>query len=326
MLQIRLDKQAGDPAGVAPSAGPYLLADGSDGDVHFVVNPQYAFPGTQHPSEIVERYFSTSEEAISALRRGDIDVIDSLFPDDAARLKSDESLRVVAYDLPTIHVLIPSYNNPFTADQTFRRALLYGIDRQSILDTEVLGNNSIVGCQVISGPFPVGTRDHDPLAYAYDQRIPAQSYYPRLASILKTLAHRGLREMAGKRDVEIPSEIKLVIGFPGNQIARVACQAMSQYLQVIGIECELRELPPGMSTDPTGEVDLLYVQVAMWEPVIDARGCWPRLVCRRWAMNTWVWLCGALMPPRIGARHASDYTSCTALSTNRLPSYHCGRQ
>ena len=80
-----------------------------------------------------------------------------------------------------------------------------------------------------------------------------------------------MKEIAKKRDEEIPNETKLVIGFPGNQIARVACQAISQYLQVIGIECELRELPPGMSDDPTGEVDLLYVQVAMWEPVIDAR-------------------------------------------------------
>jgi hypothetical protein len=30
-------------------------------------------------------------------------------------------------------------------------------------------------------------------------------------------------------------------------------------------------LPPGVTADPTGAIDLLYVQVAMWEPVIDAR-------------------------------------------------------
>ncbi len=197
--------------------------------------------------------------------------IDYLFPDDAARLKNDDSLNVVPYALPTIHVLVPSYSNPFTANQTFRRALLYGIDRRTILDTEVLGNSKIAGCQVISGPFPLGTRDNDPLAYAYDTRIAPQPYYPRLASILKVLAHRELREIAKKRNEEIPDEIKLVIGYPGNQITRVACQAIAQYLQVVGIECELRELPPGMSTDPTGEVDLLYLQVAMWEPVIDAR-------------------------------------------------------
>lgn len=271
MLQLRLDVNATDPDAVRPSEGPYMLAEAPDDDVHFVTNPRYPFPAKNHPSEIVERYFATSEDAISALRRGDIDVIDYLFPDDAVRLQGDETLSVVPYALPTIHVLIPNYNNPFLANQTFRRAVLYGINRQAILESEVLGNNRISGCEVISGPFPIGTRDNDPLAYAYDSRIAPRAYYPRLASILKTLAHRSLREMAKKRDEEIPSEIRLVIGYPGNQIARVACQAITQYLQVIGVECELRELPPGTSDDPTGEVDLLYQQVAMWEPVIDAR-------------------------------------------------------
>ncbi len=32
----------------------------------------------------------------------------------------------------------------------------------------------------------------------------------------------------------------------------------------------MKELPPGASTDPTGECDLVYLEVAMWEPVIDA--------------------------------------------------------
>ncbi len=271
MLQIRLDVQSDDPQAMLPSDGPYVRAESPDDDVHFVVNPRYPFPSSGHPAEIVERYFTTSEDAIAALRRGDVDIIDYLFPDDAVRLGSDEALDMVPYALPTIHVLVPSYKNPFTANQTFRRALVYGINRQLILKAEILGNNEIRGCQVVSGPFPVGTRDNDPLAYAYDSRIQPRSYYPRLSSILKTLAHRSLREMAKKREEELPAEIKLVIGYPGNQIARVACQSIAQYLQVVGIQCELRELPPGVTDDPTGEVDLLYMQVAMWEPVIDAR-------------------------------------------------------
>ncbi len=246
MLQIRLDKRSDDPKKLSPGEGPYRLAESPDDDLHFVANPLYPFPGQGHPSEIVERYFATSEEAIAALRRGDIDVIDYLFPDDAARLKNDESLTVVPYALPTIHVLMPNYNNPFTANEMFRRALLYGIDRPRILNTEILGNNKIAGCQVISGPFPLGTRDNDPLAYAYDTRIAPHAFYPRLATILKSLAHRQLREMAKKRNEEIPDQIKLVIGYPANQVARVACQAIAQYLQVVGIECELRELPKGM--------------------------------------------------------------------------------
>jgi ABC-type transport system substrate-binding protein len=155
--------------------------------------------------------------------------------------------------------------------QTFRRALVYGINRQVILSSELLGNRDLPGCEVISGPFPPGIRDNDPLAYAYDERIDARSWYPRLASILVTLARRELKEIAAKRDEEFTAEAKLVLGYPGNEVARVACQSIAQYLQPIGIEIELLELPQGMSFDPEGRVDLLYQQVAMWEPVIDAR-------------------------------------------------------
>ncbi len=78
MLQIRLDKTSDDPDALSPGDGPYLLADTQDEDLHFVANPHYPFPGKENPSEIVERYFATSQDAVSALRRGDIDV-DRLF-------------------------------------------------------------------------------------------------------------------------------------------------------------------------------------------------------------------------------------------------------
>jgi hypothetical protein len=271
MLQIRLDATSPELSAPSPSDGPFALVGSDDRDLHFVANPRYQFAYDNHPSEIVERYFETSEEAVGSLRRGDIDVVDFLFPDDAARLVGDATLRVVPYALPTIHVLVPNHQKLFTANQTFRRALVYGINRQAILETEVLGNQKVAGCQLISGPFPVGTRDNDPLAYAYDQRIVPRSYYPRLASILNTLARRELKEKARKRGEDVPPETRIVLGYPGNQLARVTCQAISQYLAVVGITCELRELPPGADADATREMDLVYRQVAMWEPVVDAR-------------------------------------------------------
>ncbi|MFO7905404.1 MAG: ABC transporter substrate-binding protein, partial [Pirellulaceae bacterium] len=272
MLQFQLDKvDAADSKAIGPGEGPYRKVDSADGDddVHFVANPDYPFPGTRHPAEIVERCFETSEDAIAALRRGDIDAIDCLFPGDVGRLRDeeDETFQVLSYALPTIHVLVPSDENPFTANPVFRRALLYGIDRKRILENDILGNQAMAGCQVISGPFPIGTGKHDPLAYAYNEAIEPRGYYPRLALVLKTLAHRSLREAAEKRDETIPREIKLKIGFPGNEAARVACQAISQYLDVVGIECELVDVS---KTQP-GDIDLRYMQVAMWEPVVDAR-------------------------------------------------------
>jgi tetratricopeptide (TPR) repeat protein len=271
MLQVPLMGAPGAAVGSRPSDGPYLPKADDDGDTHFLVNPQFTFAGESHPSEVVERYFKSSQDALTALMRGDIDIVDYLFPADAAMLRGSDRFTVEPYALPTIHALVPVSDNPWLTSQTFRRALVYGINRQVILSSELLGNRTLPGCQVISGPFPPGIRDNDPLAYAYDERISARSWYPRLASILVTLARRELKEIAAKRDEEFTEDTKLVLGYPGNEVARVACQSIAQYLQPLGIEIELLELPQGMSVDPEGRADLLYLQVAMWEPVIDAR-------------------------------------------------------
>jgi len=270
MLQLPLDTAPPSAAAPGPGDGPFVCVDGADNDLHFVARSGYKFASDRYPREIVERHFGTMEEAVGALQRGDIDAVDCLFPDDATRLTQVETLRVVPYALPTIHVLVPNHQKTFTANHTFRRALAYGIDRQSILDTEILGNQKVTGCQVISGPFPIGTRDNDPLAYAYG-RVPTRTYNPRLASILHVLARRELTERASKRGETVPAETKIVIGYPDSQFARVTCQAIGQYLSLIGVACELRELAPGAESEATQDVDLMYRQVAMWEPVVDAR-------------------------------------------------------
>ena len=62
-----------------------------------------------------------------------------------------------------------------------------------------------------------------------------------------------------------------MLGYPASQVARVTCQAISQYLSVVGINCELRELPAGGRRRMRSRDWLVYRQVAMWEPVVDAR-------------------------------------------------------
>ncbi len=270
LLQVRLTPPGSISDAVAGS-GPFLGAASQDADVHFTANPRQKFPTENYPRELVERYFESTDAAVDALRKGEVDAVDFLFPDDAARLEGDPNIQVLQYALPTIHVLVPNHDKVFTGNQTFRRALTYGIGRQAILDAEVLGKRQVPGCQLISGPFPLGIRENDPLAYAYDQRIAPRPYDPRLGTILVTLARRELEEVAKKRGTQVPAENKLILSYPRNQLARVSCQAIGQYLKVIGVECELRELPPGASVDVTGESDLVYMQVAMWEPLTDAR-------------------------------------------------------
>ena len=244
--------------------------------VHYVANPYNRVPLARvddqfvPPAEIVERLYENSEKLVAALRRREVDVVDHLLPSVAATLKGEPGIEVVAYSQPTVHMLLPNYNKPFTSSELFRRALVFGIRREAILKELILRKNHVPGCEVISGPFSRGMSDDDPLSYGYDQTIMARGYSPWLAVTLAKLAARRLKEVAELKGEKPPTFSKLLLGHPADETARLACQAIKFQLDAIDFTTELKEFPPGQTRDPDGECDLVYARVAMWEPIVDA--------------------------------------------------------
>ena len=79
--------------------------------------------------ELVERRFDTVAQAVAALKRGDVQVVDRLNPWTLPSLRADPHLVVQSYAMPLVHCLIPNVRRPLLGDRTFRRALAYGIQR-----------------------------------------------------------------------------------------------------------------------------------------------------------------------------------------------------
>ncbi len=218
---------------------------------------------------IVERFHPEPRDAINALRKGKIDIIDRVLPTDAARLKEDPSFVVGTYGLPSIHVLVPNTENPFLANRTFRRALVYGINREVILHKGLLNGEKIDGCRVLTVPFPAGVTENDPSAYAYNARIRLRDYDPVVAAILLRLAEHQLATAADMKEEPAPELDELVIAHPPFELPRFVCKQIQTQLEAVEIKCSLRELPPGRVDDPNGEYDLLYLELSMREPLVD---------------------------------------------------------
>ncbi len=227
-------------------------------------------PVDGQPIEIVESLYDDPKKAIADLVRGNIEVIDRLFPADAALLSRDRNIKVEAYALPMVHMLVPVSDHPFVSDRDFRRALLYAVNRQAILDGEILGGARSADSQLISGPFPIGQGDNDPLSYAYNKAIPPIPYDPRLAQLLLILTKQKLSAMATKANLEIPVLTPIRIGVPDYESAKVAGQAFVQQWAVLGIPGELVVLKSDQRNDAEKPIDLLYVSAALWEPATDA--------------------------------------------------------
>jgi hypothetical protein len=270
---LRVAQQVEPPGEEAlPSGnGRFTMAARSPAEVRFVVK---GFRRGAPLAEISERTFASTQQGMAALRRGDIDVLERVPPAEALRMRdnpADARLQVQPYALPTVCLLVPNTaKNPYLAQRDVRRAIEFALDRPTMLSRELLAGREVPGCQVVSGPFPIGGSENDPLGYAYDAAIRPRPYDPRLAKLLVAVAKKQVADLAKKRAEAPPAWAPLVFGHPATETARVSCQTVAAYLKVVGIDCTLQEFPPGETRDVQGQCDLVYVEIAIWEPVVDA--------------------------------------------------------
>ncbi|MEM1067413.1 MAG: ABC transporter substrate-binding protein [Planctomycetota bacterium] len=269
-LQIMVDGswfggQAGSPTGA------YRRDVVEDDLVRYVLTDAPETP-TQ-PREIVEIRTKSGSDAVSMLLQGRVDVLDQLFPADAVRLSRSKKIKVVNYPLPTVHMLVPCSDHPFLAERTFRRALVYGTNREDILKGELLENLESEGCRVLSGPFPAGLELNDPLGYAYDTNIVPRRYEPPLAKLLIAMNEKQMKSMAERRKEEMPEMRPIRLAYPADNLSRVACEAIRSQWQLLDLKVELVEFEVGKTFPDPGEdiADIAYVSAAVWEPVLDAR-------------------------------------------------------
>jgi len=250
---------------------PYRRETDTGGETRFLKQSDYYLARPTQPFEILEVPYSDGAAAREAFRSGEADIIDRVFPADIAALSSLSGVRVGEYTSPSIHMLIPNLKRPFPASRTFRRAVTYGINRSLILRRDILGDRSIDGCRLISGPIPVGRDNEDPLGFGYDEEIALRPYEPSLALALFEVAKRELITRAGRMGEPVPEVTALRILHPPADIPRAACAAVAQQLATIGIAAEAIEMRAGQVRPDVDDWDLYYADVVMDEPLFDVR-------------------------------------------------------
>lgn len=182
---------------------PFLPTDreGSDGPYQIVrVEPERVLygPNTQaikQQSEsvrnqplLVEKLQADPTRGTELLMSGSIDVLDRVFPGELLRLQQAAGIEVRRYQIPSVHWLIPNPRNEWTKNQAFRRGLLYAIDREKLVRQVLTNDQELDGYQVISGPFPVGMDESDPLMYANNFKIRPVPYSQDLGAVFVQMA------------------------------------------------------------------------------------------------------------------------------------------
>ncbi len=254
-----------------PSNGPYVMAEQTDNVMVYHRNAAYPdLEQAQHP-QIIEWRYATPSQAVSALIAGEVDVVDRINLADMRRLEENASISIGSYIVPTVHMLVPNIRNDFTADRSFRNGLQQGINRELILNEVICGGNEINGCEVISGPFPIGTEENDQLSYAYNLKVLPQPYNELLGMVLarvvfETQVNSLIKQGVKNPTLEIPT---IVLAFPVDEVAELACINIQQMWSSMGLNVVLRELEDGVVIPPDDRWDFLYHQMSMQEPLTD---------------------------------------------------------
>ncbi len=131
---------------------------------------------------------------------GSLDVLDRVFPQELVRLQRNPEIEVRRYQIPSVHWLIPNQRNDWVKNQVFRRGLLYSIDRQKLVGQILTNDQDLEGYQVISGPFPVGMDESDPLMYANNFKIRPVPYSRDLGAVFIKMAASQIQALNRRKE------------------------------------------------------------------------------------------------------------------------------
>ncbi|MGH9067232.1 MAG: ABC transporter substrate-binding protein [Acidimicrobiales bacterium] len=180
--------------------GPYVFQSYRPNySVSLARNPTYwgTKPGV---AKVTFRYFSSANAENSALKSGQVQVIDNLEnPQDAAQFKANSSFKVIAG--PTNGKIQMTLNNAAgpLSKQAVRQAISYATDKQAILKTVAAGYGTVIGSDDVPGdpwylPSLAGKYPYNPTKA---KKLLAGAGYPNGFSATLVLPPYGYASGAG---------------------------------------------------------------------------------------------------------------------------------
>ncbi len=226
-VQRLRDNYAQAPVGT----GPFMFEKWEDNDLHLVRNPDYkwapSFMNHQGPAYLDRLVWKTIPEAVTrmiALQRGDVTAVHFPSLDQVPDYKKNANFQVFRKDTPGHPKSMPiNIKASPTDDLRVRQAILYGVDRQKVIDLVQFGN-----AEVAYGPFTRLTPFYNP---------GVKKFYPYSKSkAIEMLESSGWRAAGSGTRTKGGQRLRLqMIGFASgvNQQLGEVVQAM---LQELGFE------------------------------------------------------------------------------------------
>ena len=192
------------------------------------------YTGRPFIDQIVFHYYETAEAAYQAYQEGDLLGINYVDPQLLPAVLSDPTLNVYSARLPSLSLVLLNLDNaekPFFQETQVRQALMYGVNRQWIVDEFLGGQATIADSPILPG------------SWAYNESQPHIPYDSDTAvSLLKQAGYTIPAEGGQVRSKEgISLEFELI--HPDDALHTQIAQSIRDNWAQIGVQVTLVAVP-----------------------------------------------------------------------------------
>ena len=157
--------------------GPFVVARKNISEEVFVSRVSDQKATRFQIREIAEQTYPNAAEALRAAVRGHATLVEHVPPFELPKVRAFSPWLVARrYAVPRVHFLALDFRNPVIRNRSLRRALVYAVNRFSILEDDLLEEEAVESDRVLSGPFRYES-------YAADTSITPHPYDPLAARV-----------------------------------------------------------------------------------------------------------------------------------------------
>jgi peptide/nickel transport system substrate-binding protein len=244
------------PSGAAKLAGVLASEKAPSG----VPNGRRAQPADVSKKMAVKRIREVrllpGQSAVSALRRGDVSLIEHVPPDQVVGLAASPEIKVAQYARPVVHFLALDGRNKALRSRALRRGLSYAVDRKALLEDYVIRRAATALDVVSDGPFPKGS-------YADAPGVKPLESHMWLAKMLVAAARKEMNNAPIKLNLEYPSipEVRSIV-------PRLADAFRQAGVEIVPIELPYSQLEGELRSGR--RFDLAFRVLKCEEPILEA--------------------------------------------------------
>ena len=235
---LNLEQIVDHPFNLAPvGTGPFQfdklsVTDGQISEVHLKPFDNY-FDGRAYLEQINFRYFASDQAALAAYISGELDGISTVSEQTLPGVLAQDDLNLYSAQQSRLSMVFLNHANadkPFLKDENIRKALMYAINRQGIIDQVLKG-------QAVLAEGPIMTN-----SWAYYPTQESWKYDPDLAKqIINGLGVQ--KDESGYMVTKDGAQLALVLLTEDDENHRTMAEIVKQNWGVLGIAVEVQPLP-----------------------------------------------------------------------------------